>query len=152
MAKTIFDHLKGITIHKDAWSSLSEADKKSWDDYMITRWLSMNPDNIHYLNELQALRNSNFESKDYYNLLLYSLPNKYFYTKYIKKPHTFEEKKNLLLFLSNVYKVSKRECLDIIDIFRTFKLNDEFEDIMVKYGIQENDKNELRKEMFDVKQ
>lgn len=149
MAKHIFDHLKGITKDKTPWNSLSDGDKKSWDDYMITRWLSMNIEYLDFLNELQIVNNSSMTSKDYYNMLLYSLPKKYTYIKYIKKPNTFENKKELLNFLSIVYKVSKRECLDIIDIFRSLKLNDEFDIIMKTHGIQEDEKEKLRKEMFD---
>jgi hypothetical protein len=84
MAKSIFDHLKAVSKEKIPWDSLSESDKKSWDDYMITRWLSMNVDYVHYMNELQMLRTNEVRSKDYYNMLLYSLPTKYAYIKYIK--------------------------------------------------------------------
>jgi hypothetical protein len=149
MAKSIFDHLKAVSKEKIPWDSLSESDKKSWDDYMITRWLSMNIDYVHYMNELQMLRTNEVRSKDYYNMLLYSLPTKYAYIKYIKKPNTLESKKELLTFLSTVYKVSKRECLDIIELFRNLKLNDEFERILTMHGIQENDKDQLRKELFN---
>jgi hypothetical protein len=109
----------------------------------------MNIDYVHYMNELQMLRTNEVRSKDYYNMLLYSLPTKYAYIKYIKKPNTLESKKELLTFLSTVYKVSKRECLDIIELFRILKLNDEFERILTMHGIQENDKDQLRKELFN---
>lgn len=151
MAKHIFDHLKGITKDKIPWDSLSDADKKSWDDYMITRWLSMYPEYVEYINELQAIRSAGMDSREYYTMLLYSLPKKYSYIKYIKKPNTFEKKKELLTFLSNAYKTSKRECLDIINIFRSLKLNDEFDSIMKMHGLQEDEKEKLRKEMFDDK-
>lgn len=151
MAKHIFDHLKGVTKDKLSWNSLSDADKKSWDDYMITRWLSMYPEYIEYVNELQSIRNTGMDSREYYNMLLYSLPKKYSYIKYIKKPNTFENKKELLTFLSNAYKTSKRECLDIINIFRSLKLNDEFDVLMQTHGLQEDEKEKLRKEMFDAK-
>lgn len=149
MAKSIFDHLKGITKDKVKWESLSEDDKKSWDDYMITRWLSMNDGYIDLLNDLQVLRSGNLASREYYNMLLYSLPAKSSYVKYIKKPRTLESKKQLLEFLGSVYKVSKRECLDMVDLFNKLQLNNEFEDIMIKCGLQENEKEVLRKEMFD---
>lgn len=150
MSKTIFDHLKAITKDKVSWNSLSEDEKKSWDDYMITRWLSMNPEYIQFINELQITRSGGVESKDYYNMLLYSLPKKYTYIKYIKKPRTLESKKQLLDFFVSVYKVSKRECLDIIEIFSILNLRDEFDNIMFIYGLQDNEKEKLRKELFDA--
>ena len=36
-AKNIFDHLKGVTLRKTKWEDLSEEDKKSWSNYMISR-------------------------------------------------------------------------------------------------------------------
>lgn len=150
MAKTIFDHLKGITKDKIPWDSLSDDDKKSWDDYMITRWLSMNPEYISYVNEIQLLRNSGIHSKEYYNILYYSLPAKIQYIKYIKKSRTFENKKDLIDFFVKVYKTSKRECLDIIEIFNTLQLKSEFDQLMIKYGIQEDNAEKLRKDLFDA--
>lgn len=149
MSKTIFDHLKGITIDKTPWNSLSDGDKKSWDDYMITRWLSMKMEYVQYLNEVQQYRSAGLNDKDYYNLLFYTLPQKSTYYKYVKRPRTFENKKELLKFFSSVFKVSYRESLDIINIFTKLKLTSEFDELLRKHGIQEEDKEKLRKEMFN---
>lgn len=151
MAKTIFDHLKGITKEKVKWNSLDDADKKSWDDYMITRWLSMSPDYIRYINDLQIVRNSGIRSEDYYNMLFYSLPKKFNYVKYIKKSRIFEDKKELIDFFSNAYSVSKRECLDYIELFHILDMKNEFDLLLQTHGIQAEDKEKLRKEMFDGK-
>lgn len=149
MPKTIFDHLKSITKDKISWDSLSDEDKKSWDDYMITRWLSMNPDYLGFVNDLQMVRHNGIDSKVYYTMLINALPKKYAYVKYIKKPRTYEHKKELLGFLSSVFKISKRECLDYIELFRTLGLTDEFESLLQTHGIQAEDIKKLRKEMFD---
>lgn len=149
MSKTIFDHLKGITIDKTPWDLLSDGDKKSWDDYMITRWLSMKMEYVQYLNEIQQYRSAGLNDKDYYNLLFYTLPQKSTYYKYVKRPRTFENKKELLKFFSSVFKVSYRESLDIINIFTKLKLTSEFDELLRKHGIQEEDKEKLRKEMFN---
>lgn len=151
MAITIFDHLKGVTSTKTKWDTLSDADKKSWDDYMITRWLSMKLEYVEYLNEIQVYRSAGLQGKEYYNLLYHTLPKNYSYFKYIKRPRTFELKKQLLEFFSSVYKVSHRESLDMIYIFCKLNLHEEFEDLMTKHGLQEETKKELRKEMFDGK-
>lgn len=149
MAKSIFDHLKAITKDKIQWDSLSEEDKKSWDDYMITRWLSMNPNYLGFVNDLQMIRQNGIDSKMYYNMLINALPKSYVYVKYIKKPRTYENKKELLGFLSSVYNVSKRECLDYMELFHTLDMKDDFEYLMQIHGIQDEDKKKLRKEMFD---
>ena len=46
MAKTLFDHLNAISKDQkpDYFKDLSEEDKKTWSNYMIHRFLSMNYD------------------------------------------------------------------------------------------------------------
>lgn len=149
MAKTIFDHLKGITKDKVQWDALSDGDKASWDDFMVTRWLSMKPEYVEFLNELQVYRNAGLQGEQYYKVLFYSLPKETSYYKYVKKPKTFETNKSLLQLFSSIYKVSYRECLDIIKIFRTLQLSEKFDEILSKRGLQEDEKEKLRKEMFN---
>jgi hypothetical protein len=151
MSKTIFDHLKGITKEKIPWDSLSDSDKKSWDDFMITRWLSMKMEYVEFLNELQLYRSGELKDSNYYNFLLHTLPAETSYYKYIKRPRVFETHKKILEFFSSVYKVSHRESLDIIKTFRILKLESEFNELLIQYGIQESEKEELRKELFDEK-
>ena len=43
-AKSLFEHLSGIKEKKVKWDTLSEMDKKSFEPYMINRFLSMNID------------------------------------------------------------------------------------------------------------
>lgn len=152
MTKTIFDHLKGVTCNKVRWEELSDADKKTWDDFMITRWLSMKVDYLEFLNEIQLYRSAGIEGETYYNLLFHVLPKESTYYKYTKRPRTFEEKKNLLKFFSLVYKVSFRECLDIINLFRKLNKQSEFELLLEKYGVQTEDRETLKKELFNDKQ
>ena len=53
--KSLFDHIKEITsVQKsDYWEKISEEDKKTWSNYMVHRFLSMNMDWIELVNELQ---------------------------------------------------------------------------------------------------
>ena len=46
MAKGLFDHIKAITQYQDPkyFDKLDDEDLKSWSNYMIHRFLSMNPD------------------------------------------------------------------------------------------------------------
>lgn len=149
MSKTIFDHLKGVTKDKIQWDSLTEKDKSSWDDYMITRWLSMNVDYLEYLNDIQQYRTSGLIGANYYKLLYHTLPAQSTYFKYIKRPRVYDEHKELLEFLSSVYKVSKRECLDIIALFRKLQSKNEVDLLFEQYGLQEEKKEQFRKEIFN---
>jgi hypothetical protein len=52
-AKSLFEHLSGIKEKKVKWDTLSEMDKKSFEPYMINRFLSMNIDLLPIINILQ---------------------------------------------------------------------------------------------------
>ena len=55
MVKTLFDHIKAITQSQDPnyFDKLEESDLKTWSNYMIHRFLSMNSDWVEILSELQ---------------------------------------------------------------------------------------------------
>ena len=55
MAKGLFDHIKAIRQYQDPkyFDKLDDEDLKSWSNYMIHRFLSMNPDWIDLIAELQ---------------------------------------------------------------------------------------------------
>ena len=57
MAKSLFDHIKAITSVQSPtyWDTLEDDDKKTWSNYMVHRFLSMNPDWIEVLSEIQPL-------------------------------------------------------------------------------------------------
>ena len=56
--KTLFDHIKQITNVQNQlyWDNLTDADKKTWSNYMVHRFLSMNMDWIELVNELQKYK------------------------------------------------------------------------------------------------
>ena len=60
MAKTLFDHIKAITNEQNPkyFKTLSDDDKKTWSNYMIHRFLSMNPDWVDTISELQPFTQS----------------------------------------------------------------------------------------------
>ena len=61
MSKSLFDHIKQITNVQNTlyWDSLSDGDKKTWSNYMVHRFLSMNMNWVDIVNELQKYKFSN---------------------------------------------------------------------------------------------
>jgi len=55
MAKGLFDHINAITKDQDPkyWDKLDDADKKTWSNWLIIRYMSMNPDWIEMVAEIQ---------------------------------------------------------------------------------------------------
>ena len=61
--KSLFDHVRQVTSvqNPNYWDEISEEDKKAWSNYMVNRFLSMQPAWIDLVNELQKY---NLEPKE----------------------------------------------------------------------------------------
>ena len=81
--KSLFDHINQITKiqNPNYWEQISEEDKKTWSNYMVNRFLSMNSNWIELINELQKY---NLEPKELYKLYTNVLPKSKQWLKYIK--------------------------------------------------------------------
>ena len=71
--KSLFDHINQITTTQNPnyWDEISDEDKKSWSNYMVNRFLSMNSDWMELVNELQKY---NLQPKELYKLYTNILP------------------------------------------------------------------------------
>jgi hypothetical protein len=114
--KSLFDHINAL--YEDQrityFEDLTDSDKKSYDRYMINRFLSMNPNQLPYVNHLQKY---SVDPKTHYLFFSQVLPRGKQYNKYIKK--TKEEKYEgwLVDIIVRCYNVSKNEAIDYLDIF-----------------------------------
>lgn len=136
--KTLFDHLSGMTDKKVKWSTLTDADKKSFSSYMINRWLSMNVNYIELVNELQKYTLSGIlNSEQVYRLYYEILPKQKSFNKYIKADKATKYSEQLVDLIANHYLISTTEALDYIDILYTSGSN-QLTDIIKLYG--KNDK------------
>ena len=54
-AKSLFDHIKQITNVQNQlyWYNITDADTKTWSNYMVRRFLSMKAEWIEVVNEIQ---------------------------------------------------------------------------------------------------
>ena len=84
-SKTLFDHIKAVTQFQDPkyWDKLEDGDKKTWSNYMVHRFLSMNPDWIQVLSEIQPYTQV-LEPKQLYLALIGLLPKGRYFLKYTK--------------------------------------------------------------------
>jgi len=130
-AKGLFDHLGGITNLKTPWESLSTMDKKSFETYMVNRFLSMGADNIEIVNIVNQYTNGQLTPREVYKFYLDILPKKKSFNKYIKGKSEDKWDKNVIRYLCKYYEVSSREVLDYLDILT----KDEIKSIIVKYGV-----------------
>ena len=150
MSKSLFDHIKGVTFRKTKWEELSEEDTKSWSNYMIARFFSMEPEFVEVINEFQTYSNGTLSSKDYYKLLLDILPKKSIFLKYIKSKHKMEIESEILSTFCNHFELGRNEVYSYI---RFLKENnqDELTDILKQYGTPEADIAKFEKQLKNIK-
>ncbi len=82
--KTLFDHIKQITNVQNQlyWDNLTDADKKTWSNYMVHRFLSMKAEWIEVVNEIQKYWE--LKPKTIYQFYTNILPRGNTYLRYTK--------------------------------------------------------------------
>lgn len=114
--KSLFDHVKHIrqTQSVDYYDTLSDADRKTFNKYMILRVLSMDKtiiEEISYVSKYFEV----LPEKQFYKLLIGVLPKSYGFHPYIKssaKPVN----ETILNCLTTYFKVGNRDATDYYNI------------------------------------
>lgn len=78
---TINEWIKEITLNKREWMDISSGEWKTYNKFIINLWLSMNPQLIEIIEEVQRYQVSD---RDHYNFLKKILPKKSIYLNWIK--------------------------------------------------------------------
>jgi len=144
MAKSLFDHIKAVTSEQNPnyWETLDEGDKKTWSNYMIHRFLSMNPDWIAVLSEIQPYTQV-LEPKALYLALIGLIPKGKYYLKYTKGKNDAKYEEWLVELIIKEFMCSKKEALEYLEIFyATREGRENVKYICEKYGV---DKKEITK-------
>ena len=136
---TLFDWLNQILLHKKNWEDFDETEQKTFNTFMINRFLSMSSDFVEAVNICQE-HTYQMKDKDVYNLYKNLFPKQKKFLRYIKgKKDKFPKK--LLNFLSEHFKVSQREVTDYLDILN----KKDIEQICKQYGKNKKQIKELMK-------
>ena len=144
MAKSLFDHIKAVTQFQDSkyWDKLEDDDKKTWSNYMVHRFLSMNPDWIEVLSEIQPYTQV-LEPKQLYLALIGILPKGRYYLKYTKGKKSEKYESWLVDLLINEFMCSTKEAEDYCErLYSTKEGKENIKYICEKYGI---DKKQITK-------
>ena len=123
---TWIDHM---TAYKTPWDKISQEEQKSYNPFINNLWLSMNPDFIEIVNEVQKFQVPN---RDHYNLYCKILPKKKPYFRWIKARKKVYSK-DVVKLLASFYNVGTKEIYDslcvlskekIINILKQMSYND----------------------------
>ena len=140
--KNLFDHINAITSqqHPDYWDEISDEDKKSWSNYMVNRFLSMKPDWIEFVNEVQKYP---LQPKELYKVYIDILPKKKQWLKYIKGEKKMKYPNWVYDIVAKHLQISMREAGDAVEMYELSHGGQaELTDILIKYGKTEQ---EIRK-------
>lgn len=136
--KNVFDWLKEINSTKSHPDTFTNQDWDIWNSYMVHRFLSMNPDYIELVNEVQSLPPSN--KKQIYSIYREYIPKNNKWSKYVKSSSK-EFDKDLILRLKKHFNVSVREIKDYLKILD----KKEVQSILSKQGLEEKEIKKLLK-------
>lgn len=146
MAVTLFDHIKAITQTQDKkyWDKLDESDKKTWSNYMVFRFLSMNPDWVTMVAQLQPYLQE-VPPKACYLALIDIIPKTRAFLKYMKAKGEDVYEKWLIELVTKHYKTSTLESEDYIKILYSTKSGRErIKELCTMYGIESKQITKLK--------
>ena len=132
--KSLFDHVNAVTNeqHPDYWDQISDDDKKSWSNFMINRFLSMKPEWIEFVNEVQK---HPLKPKELYKVYIDILPKKKQWLRYIKGDKKMKYPKWVYEIVAKHLQISSREASDAVDMYELSHGGQaELTDILIKYG------------------
>jgi len=144
--KSLFDHIKAVTQFQDPnyWDTLDDGDKKTWSNYMVHRFLSMNPDWIEVLSEIQPYTQT-LEPKQLYLALIGLIPKGRYFLKYTKgkKENKFESW--LIDLIKQDFLCSTKEAEDYCEIlYSTREGRENIKYICDRYGVDKKSITKLK--------
>jgi len=117
MPKSLFDHLNAITKDQDPkyWDKLDESDRKTWSNFMVHRFLSMNKDWVEILSEIQPYTQT-LPPKQLYLALIGIIPKGRHFLKYVKGSKSENYEGWLVELVVKDFQCSVKEAEESLDI------------------------------------
>ena len=138
---TIFDWIGQILVDKKPWDSFTEEEQKTFNAFIINRWLSMDEEFIEVVNYFQKYAIGTLESREVYKWYCNVLPRGKRFNKYIKSKLNKKYDKELVNIITNHFECSKlqvQEYLELID-------REELKSILEMYGLDKKTMKRLCK-------
>ena len=143
--KTLFDHIGHIREKQtpNYFETLADQDKKTFVNYMINRFLSMDYDLVEVIDQLQK-HSVGLKPRDYYRILIEVVPRKRAFHKYVKSRKASENDVELVEFIASHFEVSEKEADEYINLFKLTESGmTELRELCAKYGKETKEVNKL---------
>ena len=134
--KSLFDHITHITSKqtKNYWENLNDADRKTWSNYMVHRFLSMNMNWVDIVNELQKYK---LKPKDLYRLYTEILPKGKQWLRYTKGKKVMKHPVWVVEIVTKYHEVSVKEANEYLEIYYSSEQGKaELKSILQKFGTE----------------
>lgn len=138
MSRSLFDHIKAITSEQDPnyFDKLGDDDLKSWSNFMINRFLSMNPDWIELVSTILPFTQT-MDPKDVYKLYINIIPKGKYYLNYVKGKKSAEYEDFIVELVKKEYSCSEKQAEDYLDIlYSTKEGREHIKYVCEKYGTE----------------
>ena len=135
---TIIDWMNQMLVHKKPWDSFSESDQKTFNSFIINRWLSMDMDFIDIVNLFQRFSIGLLQPREVYKWYCDVLPRGKRFNKYIKGKKDKKYDKELIDVLKKHFECSKVEVKEYLQLISKVELRD----ILEMYGL---DKTKIKR-------
>jgi len=136
-SKGLFDHITAIyqVQNRKYFSTLTDGDKKTYSNYMVNRFLSMNIHQLPLVNEIQKYT---LPSDVHYLFYATAVPRGKQYNKYVKSKSESKYEKWLVELVATHFLVSQDEAIFYLDIYYE-KDTDGLRTICQMYGVDPKD-------------
>lgn len=149
----LFDHLKSITqkpYDPEYWDNLSESDKKTFQPYMIHRFLSMNSDWVEIVNYVQDITYG-LNSREIYKVYASIIPKSNRFLKYIKSSSEPKIPVEIITTFQKYFEISKKESVDYVNTLLAYDNGiDRIFDIVKLYGVDDKQIKKLSKQLKGI--
>ena len=115
---TIIDWINKVLVHNKDWNDFTEDEQKSFNTFIINRWLSMDKEFIEIVNYFQKYSIGTLEPREVYRWYCDILPKGKRFNKYIKGKKDKKYDKELLDIIIKHFECSNiqaRENLELIN-------------------------------------
>ena len=138
---TIIDWINQVLVHKKPWDSFEESEQKSFNTFIINRWLSMDKDFIEVVNVFQKYAIGTLEPREVYKWYCEVLPRGKRFNKYIKGKRDKKYDKELVDIISGHFECSKLQTKDYLELID----KEELKTILEMYGLDKKTMKRLCK-------
>lgn len=135
-----FDHLDNLFTKKYKWSELKPEHKKTFNLFMLNKFLSTIPDYIELVNELQILSKA-LNKEETYTLYYNVLPQLNYTPRvtYIRGVTENKWEDELVKIISNYFKCNLSHSKEYLDTYEKTNTFEVVKDILKMYGKTEKE-------------